>query len=98
MIALLLVLMLTGPDITGTSGPDTLKGTPDGERFISYAGEDELYGRAGRDAIYAGRGQDIIYPGNGADLVKCGLGEDTVVVLGHYGDDHYIGCEAVIAG
>ena len=59
------------PDISGTSGDDTLVGT---------GGNDTLRGGAGNDALYGGDGDDSLQGGVGADYMAGGTGNDTYFV------------------
>jgi dipeptidyl aminopeptidase/acylaminoacyl peptidase len=73
--------------VTGTSGPDVLRGTP-GRDFIcggagddvisGLGGDDVLLGGAGDDTISGGAGNDVIAGEVGADLLRGGSGDDTV--------------------
>jgi hemolysin type calcium-binding protein len=60
----------------GTSGPDSLIGTPDADGFLSFAGQDQINGRAGNDAACSGPGDDVILGGAGNDSVLAGPGQD----------------------
>ncbi len=52
------------PEIKGTEGNDTLKGSEAAEHFIAGAGNDNLLGRGGADVFDAGAGDDAIRIGD----------------------------------
>ncbi|MEM7743842.1 MAG: LamG-like jellyroll fold domain-containing protein [Pseudomonadota bacterium] len=58
-----------GDAIVGTSGNDTLQGTPEADEIVALSGE---------DTVNAGAGNDTIFLGNGADSVDGGAGFDTL--------------------
>lgn len=69
--------------IKGSSGPDTLFGTPDADRIQSYGGEDKIDPHEGDDKAYGGPDADRITeryggvsPGGGNDLFAGGGGND----------------------
>ena len=74
----------------GTSGPDTINGTPSGDAIYGKAGDDSLHGRAGNDVIYGGRGGDVIKGGEGNDVEYGGEGNDSMWV-GRGADAEYGG-------
>jgi hypothetical protein len=71
------------PEIVGTSGDDTLKGTSADERFVAGDGNDKLIGRGGADIFEGGAGNDKIQV---ADLsfasVDGGAGIDVLHLAG----------------
>jgi Ca2+-binding RTX toxin-like protein len=84
--------------IDGTSGADTIYGTPyfdiirgfgGNDALFGGAGDDVIDGGAGNDAIGGGPGNDIIYGGPGNDILSGGPGNDTI--YGGPGRDK-IGC------
>ncbi len=52
------------PEIKGTDGDDTLKGSETAEHFIAGEGNDNLLGRGGADVFDAGTGDDAIRIGD----------------------------------
>ena len=57
------------PEILGTSGDDTLKGTAATEHFKAGDGNDNLIGRGGADIFEGGAGNDVLHlAGNGLNL------------------------------
>ncbi len=52
------------PEINGTDGDDTLKGSETAEHFIAGDGNDSLLGRGGADVFDAGTGDDAIRIGD----------------------------------
>ncbi len=52
------------PEIKGTDGDDTLKGSTEAEHFISGDGNDNLLGHGGADVFDAGAGNDAIRIGD----------------------------------
>ncbi len=52
------------PEIKGTEGNDTLKGSEAAEHFIAGGGNDNLLGRGGADVFDAGTGDDAIRIGD----------------------------------
>jgi len=82
----------------GTSRPDTLAGTPAGDVFRLFAGNDRARGRGGADAICGGRGRDILRGGKGRDALRGGKGADRLrggarkdTLIGGRGPDLLIG-------
>jgi Ca2+-binding RTX toxin-like protein len=84
--------------INGTSGGDTIYGTPYFDIIHGLGGNDALFGGggydvidggAGNDAIGGGAGNDVIYGGPGNDILSGGVGNDTI--YGGPGRDK-IGC------
>jgi Ca2+-binding RTX toxin-like protein len=65
--------------ISGTSGPDVLQGTKEGDRICGRAGRDVIRGGGGEDTIYGGRARDIVRAGRGHDETYGGRGPDTLV-------------------
>ena len=55
--------------LTGTAGPDVIKGTNRGDVLIGDAGRDQLYGRGGDDILIGGTGHDWLYGGQGDDFI-----------------------------
>lgn len=69
----------SGAVIKGTSGNDTLTGTPGKDIILGGAGNDNLGGGAGKDLVYGGSGDDAIRGGSGKDLLIGGRGNDLIV-------------------
>jgi Ca2+-binding RTX toxin-like protein len=66
--------------IFGTNGKDTLPGTPDGDVFIPYAGDDMISALAGNDTIWGGNlGNATVDLGTGADEAHLADGNNTVI-------------------
>ena len=62
--------------LTGTSGPDTIKGSERGDRIAGKGGGDLLKGRGGRDRVRGGKGADLLRGGGERDKLKGGKGDD----------------------
>ena len=87
-----------GCTITGTPGPDRLRGTRrddvicglgGDDRVAGRGGDDAVFGDAGHDRIAGGRGRDTLYGGEGDDVLAGGAGAD--VLAGGPGDDAIAG-------
>jgi hypothetical protein len=87
-----------GCTITGTPGPDRLRGTARADVICGLGGDDRIDGRgaadavfgdAGRDRIKGGRGADTLYGGEGRDLLSGGASDD--VLSGGPGADRFAG-------
>jgi len=81
--------------IVGTSGNDTLWGTPSADVMYGKAGNDTLHGRAGNDVIYGNAGDDVLKGGDGRDVLYGGDGNDSIwggldsdIEYGGAGDDN----------
>jgi CSLREA domain-containing protein len=91
----------TGPCgviLEGTSGPDTLVGTPVRNEIHGGRGNDRIFGLGGADCLFGGLGDDLIRGGNGADVIHGGAGNDTLyggrgddAIHGESGNDHIYG-------
>jgi hypothetical protein len=75
--------------ITGTNGPDRLRGTPRSDALYGRSGDDRVSGLAGSDLLDGGTGRDVLSGGAGSDRiasggdsardsVSCGRGRDVV--------------------
>lgn len=64
--------------IRGTSGDDTLNGTPGRDVIWGGGGNDTINGRAGDDVVCAGGGDDLVIGGPGNDLVTGNGGDDEI--------------------
>jgi Ca2+-binding RTX toxin-like protein len=71
--------------INGTSGADTIYGTPYFDIVNGFGGNDALFGGAGNDAIDGGSGNDEIGGGAGNDVIHGGPGND--ILSGGTGND-----------
>jgi Ca2+-binding RTX toxin-like protein len=71
--------------INGTTGADTIYGTPYFDIVSGFGGNDALFGGAGNDAIDGGSGNDEIGGGSGNDVIHGGAGND--ILSGGIGND-----------
>ncbi|MEO8687529.1 MAG: glucoamylase family protein [Solirubrobacteraceae bacterium] len=71
-----------GCTITGTPGPDRLRGTSRADVICGLGGDDRIDGRGGDDAVFGDAGRDRLEGGGGADTL-----------YGDAGDDHLSGGE-----
>ena len=62
---------LDDPNLTGTTGADTISG---------LGGRDHLYGGAGNDTLFGGAGDDAMHGDAGADIMFGGAGNDDYFV------------------
>jgi len=91
----------TGPCgviLQGTSGPDTLTGTPVRNEIHGGRGNDRIFGMSGDDCLFGGLGDDLVRGANGADVIHGGAGNDTLyggrgddAIHGESGNDHIYG-------
>ncbi|HSZ75456.1 MAG TPA: calcium-binding protein [Rhizomicrobium sp.] len=65
--------------IRGTSGDDTIHGTPNSEAIYGLGGNDTITGGDGYDDLYGGAGNDWIEGGINTDTIFGGWGDDTIV-------------------
>ena len=83
------------PEITGTSGADTLGGGNGDDIIRGLGGTDTLYGNGGQDTLYGGDGADTLHGGDGSDVLDGGAGNDTFYDMVDFlfitGEDTYIG-------
>jgi hypothetical protein len=94
LLAAALPALAAGATITGTRGPDTLRGGPRADVLRGLQGNDFLDGRGGRDVVEAGAGADRVRAQGGArDTVRCGISRD--VVNADLGDAVARDCEVV---
>jgi hypothetical protein len=107
-LASLATLVLATPAvalrITGTDGPDILRGTARADRLLGGKGNDKLYGLAGNDILAGGKGRDLLVGGPGndriyardgeRDKISCGPGRDKVI--GDQFDKPSKDCEIVL--
>ena len=71
--------------ITGTQGPDHLRGTPHKDVICGLGGNDVLIGGGGNDTIIGGPGDDRVLGGPGDDILRGGPSAD--IVSGEGGTD-----------
>jgi Ca2+-binding RTX toxin-like protein len=76
-------------NITGTSGPDVLKGTDNSDFIQGLRGADQIWGYGSDDELLGNQGADTIRGGTGDDYVDGGPGADTL--YGNSGDDEIVG-------
>lgn len=69
----------------GGPGPDTLKGTSNGDELSGRGGDDTLRGRGGNDKLRGGSGDDELKGAKGRDRMIAGGGDD--VLIGGKGRD-----------
>jgi Ca2+-binding RTX toxin-like protein len=81
LLAALLVLAAPAAarTITGTAGPDVLRGTDDDDLLIGRGGNDSLYGRDDDDRLYGGAGNDLLAGGDDDDRLYGGPGNDRLL-------------------
>jgi Ca2+-binding RTX toxin-like protein len=75
--------------LSGTSGKDSLKGTPVSDVISALAGNDTIRGLAGGDRLCAGPGRDTVSGGEGKDRLLGERGND--VLRGGPGADRLVG-------
>lgn len=75
-------------NVDGTTGNDTLNGTPASDRLLALAGNDTLNGFGGDDVLLGGDGVDTLNGGAGNDTLDGGTGGDRAT--GGTGDDIYL--------
>ena len=69
------------PFMTGTTGADTLTGSPTDDQVYGFDGADIVSGEAGADFLHGGNGDDVLTGGAGADALFGGAGADRFVYL-----------------
>ena len=74
-----------GCTITGTPGPDHLRGTRGADVICGLGGDDRIDGGGGADAIFGDAGSDRLEGGDGADTLYGG--EDADTLSGGDGED-----------
>lgn len=79
--------IIIDPNITGTSGDDTLTGTDASQTIDGLEGNDTIDGAGGDDTINGGDGNDIITGGAGANTINAGDGDDEITVTAGADDD-----------
>ncbi len=58
--------------ITGTGGPDRIRGTNDNDVIVTGSGFDVVRARGGNDLVCTGRGGDVLYGDSGNDRLNGG--------------------------
>ena len=71
--------------ILGTSGHDSLTGTPNDDVLCGLGGNDTVMGGGGEDVLYGHAGNDTLWGGVGDDVLHGHSGNDTL--WGHAGND-----------
>jgi|GEM_PF-4010425 len=80
---------VAGQILTGTPGPNNLRGTiePDviragdgNDTVAGLGGDDQLFGEAGNDSLDGGPGADLLNGGPGRDAMAGGAGNDRYIV------------------
>ena len=67
--------------MTGTAGPDVLRGLGGNDTLLGVGGADILIGGSGSDRLAGGPGADLIRARDGVrDVIDCGAGRDIAVV------------------
>lgn len=75
--------------IKGTSGNDSINGTPGNDKIEAGAGDDVVQGGAGNDKIEGEAGNDSLFGGQGNDELEGGTGND--YLSGGQGNDELEG-------
>jgi Ca2+-binding RTX toxin-like protein len=68
--------------ILGTSGKNTLVGSPEADVILGFGKNDKLIGGDGNDTLNGGNGNDKIKGGNGQDILIGGRGRN-ILIGGH---------------
>ena len=79
---------ITGAEIIGNAGANTLVGSSFGDVIRGGGAEDALYGGAGDDYLFGESGNDQIFGGDGNDVINGGTGNDAT--FGEAGDDIFV--------
>ncbi len=90
----------TGPSLTGTNGPDTLRGDTGDDLIAALAGHDDVTGLGGADSIRGGSGNDTLRGNAGNDTLHGDDGDDVLnggmnrdLLFGGTGNDRLSGLE-----
>ncbi|MGB5636523.1 MAG: hypothetical protein WBM86_27600, partial [Waterburya sp.] len=78
---------VTGFDLEGGNGKDTLTGEAGDDTISGGNGKDELFGLAGDDIISGDNGSDLLNGGLGNDTLSGGNGSDLFVLAAGEGTD-----------
>lgn len=76
--------------ITGTAGPDVLRGTRGADEIVGLGGGDLLAGGPGTDFLYGGEGADTLVGGTEDAILDGGPGSDTARFDGTRGADRWL--------
>ena len=74
--------------IDGTSGNDSLVGTPGSDRILGFDGNDLLIGRNSDDSLLGGDGRDVLVGETGDDFLDGGADNDNLI--GSSGTDRFV--------
>jgi Ca2+-binding RTX toxin-like protein len=69
---------VSGKVCKGTSGNDTIYGSPGADDISPGLGDDKVYAYGGADQVRHSGGDDYIEGGPGADTLRGGFGHDTI--------------------
>ncbi|MFN5608845.1 MAG: hypothetical protein ACK48E_03705, partial [Holosporales bacterium] len=75
------------PNLQGTSGNDTLTGSPTWDVLRGKAGNDTLLSGGGGDGLLGGAGDDTLDGGSGNDVYVGYTGKDTFLIGANAGED-----------
>ena len=103
LAGLVIVISAAAKTVTGTNGPDVLRGSDRSDKLYGKSGHDRLFGLDGNDLLVGGPGRDLLEGAAGndrliarddeRDIVRCGSGRDQAVV--DKKDQVASNCEAV---
>jgi len=79
---------ITGAEIVGSLGANTLRGSDFSDVIRGVAGENALYGGGGNDVLIAGTGNDQMFGGTGNDVFISGAGNNNA--YGGSGNDIFV--------
>lgn len=89
-----------GCSVTGSEGPDVLRGTAGADVICALEGNDVIRARGGDDVVFAGEGADRIFGAGGRDTIRGGRGSGLVnggrgrdTCRGGPGRDRVVRCE-----
>ncbi|MGH3136359.1 MAG: metallophosphoesterase [Gaiellaceae bacterium] len=90
LTGLTLAIPAAAKTVTGTNGPDVLRGSDRSDKLYGKAGDDRLFGLSGNDLLVGGTGSDLLEGAAGndrlltrdgvRDVARCGSGRDQAVV------------------
>lgn len=85
--------------VTGTTGDDSVVGTPERDWVEARGGDDVVRGLAGNDLLIGGRGDDELRGGPGKDDLGDDLGDDLLIGgAGHDSLDGRRGQDVLVGG
>jgi Ca2+-binding RTX toxin-like protein len=67
------------PDVLGTAGDDSLKGSAGKDVIAGLGGNDRIAGKGGNDVLCGGKGNDTVRGNAGRDRLGGGKGSDTCI-------------------